>query len=1138
MARSPGTATFTLGVDNTAPSVQVANAPAAPVSGTTFVLQGTATDALSGLRSLTCAGVKATLTASTFQCGVQLAGGAMSVPVVATDRAGAVMAMAGTARRETEAVTAALLPARSRAVTATVLAPFASATLAVNVPPAPSVALTPLTTTEAMASLSLAVPVMVIAGAFVAAAGGASSATSGGTASFAIDSSIVVTFVQPADGSTLAEGAVVRVKADVRDGGTINHIALWTNDRLFSSSTQRTMDIRYRVPPGLSEVAALMQATDFDGLRGQSQTVRYPVVGDTIAPTVQITSPSGTSIAGGQTIAVTATATDNAVVAAVELFANGVSIGLGTAPPYSAPYFVPESGLATVTFTATATDGAGNSATSAPVTLTVLGDQPPTARITEPLTGAGLYAGGEIVIDSIVTDDIRVNRLDYLVNGERADETGWDDNSDTRRRITLPTGVTRVTLVAEVTDSRGQVALSPEVILDLRPTSILSSIPLGGFPFAVEVQGSHAYVPASAAGLRVIDISDPAAPFIAGSATFPQAARGLALGGQYAFVPTEKGPVQVVDVSAPANPTVVGSVAMDVPARSATLHGEHLFVTSELGLHIFDVRNPLVPRPVTVLESERTAWSVAFAGSSMFVIADSHTAINSECRRCSRITAYDITHIAAPVRLSELAVEAREQDIGARPVVDGDRLYISGEDYIAAVDISDPSNLSEIAKFDEVWWYHCCWKDVKLHGGLLFAGTDEMRDSGIQIIDASDPENLQIIGTFDTSSLGRWNPASGLAVTPELVYGATSDGRPFRTPQRDLFVVGRYRTIQDNLAQAPVAGIVRPAAGVQVFEREALAIEATASDDVAVASVTIAVDGQPLATEQGPPVDLHHLRRLLGAAERRRRRDGKLMAVGTDEVVRERRLRIGELQIPAERDLLEQIVPAVLQCVEQDLLCRGIGLALLRFVWEALRVHRPAAQRCVAVGDVLELPAVARELRRFDPPPEGTASRTPTCSSSMKRSSPASRISRGRSAPRRCSSVIRAQRHPDPERLLLHRPPAGPGLPRRAARHRRTMVESLRRHLRQPPHRPPRPSAHPSLRRLEHRRAGPGLRRQDRRRSDPALASGLLDGRLGRRRADGLRQRNMAGAVAVGARRRARAQLDRRDNSASFSVSC
>ena len=93
--------------------------------------------------------------------------------------------------------------------------------------------------------------------------------------------------------------------------------------------------------------------------------------GDHAPPTVSITAPAaGSSVVGS--VAVSATATDNAGVVGVQLKLDGANLGPEvTAPPFTATWNTTTVANGAYTLTAVARDAAGNTATSAAVSVTV-----------------------------------------------------------------------------------------------------------------------------------------------------------------------------------------------------------------------------------------------------------------------------------------------------------------------------------------------------------------------------------------------------------------------------------------------------------------------------------------------------------------------------------------------------------------------------------------------------------------------------------------------------------------------------------------------------------------------------------------------------------------------------------------------
>jgi uncharacterized protein (TIGR03118 family) len=97
---------------------------------------------------------------------------------------------------------------------------------------------------------------------------------------------------------------------------------------------------------------------------------------DVVAPTATITAPAqGATVSGSVTI--TATASDNVGVTAVQFFAGTTLIGTASTPPYSVSWDSTTSAAGSVPLTAQAQDAAGNVGASAAVTVTVNNAAPP-----------------------------------------------------------------------------------------------------------------------------------------------------------------------------------------------------------------------------------------------------------------------------------------------------------------------------------------------------------------------------------------------------------------------------------------------------------------------------------------------------------------------------------------------------------------------------------------------------------------------------------------------------------------------------------------------------------------------------------------------------------------------------------------
>ena len=110
------------------------------------------------------------------------------------------------------------------------------------------------------------------------------------------------------------------------------------------------------------------------------------------------------------------------------------------------------------------------------------------------------------------------------------------------------------------------------------------------------------------AGLQLVDVSDPAAPSLAGVYDTPGIARDVVIApdGNTAFVVGSTGRLQIIDVTDPANPSLLAAVTSGLSLTRAvdiSSNGNVLYITDQIdGLVIFDVSDPSNPQNLGVLE--------------------------------------------------------------------------------------------------------------------------------------------------------------------------------------------------------------------------------------------------------------------------------------------------------------------------------------------------------------------------------------------------------------------------------------------------------------------------------------------------------------------------------------------------------
>jgi hypothetical protein len=211
------------------------------------------------------------------------------------------------------------------------------------------------------------------------------------------------------------------------------------------------------------------------------------------------------------------------------------------------------------------------------------------------------------------------------------------------------------------------------------------------------VAGGLAYVADGASGLQVLEISDPRAPRIIGSAAVSGEAVAVAATGDMVFLIEDCGRsadpakrcnrrLRIFDVSDPRNPRQVG--ILEVPSDVFRIDaGEGMVFLASLrqGLQIIDVGNPKKPelRGTATLPWPQQAFATAvdvFAESGKVFVANGRAGVQ----------VFDISNPGEPKILGSIRVSDYAKDIS----LVGERAYVldTGQG-LQVIDVSDPGNM-------------------------------------------------------------------------------------------------------------------------------------------------------------------------------------------------------------------------------------------------------------------------------------------------------------------------------------------------------------------------------------------------------------------------------------------------------------
>jgi hypothetical protein len=189
-------------------------------------------------------------------------------------------------------------------------------------------------------------------------------------------------------------------------------------------------------------------------------------------------------------------------------------------------------------------------------------------------------------------------------------------------------------------------------------------LPLPGWANGLRLDGNHAFVTVSEAGVAVVDISDPTAPHLVGQADTEGAAYSLTLAAGHLVLVADMGSgLAVIDVSDPASPEVVGSCRVGGWARDVAVSGNHAFLACQnAGLRVVDFSDPRNPELVASLRVANSPRSIVIIGSVAYLSDEIYG-----------LVAVDISDPLRPAGLGGNALHS-----AWKVSSDGSRIYLSG----------------------------------------------------------------------------------------------------------------------------------------------------------------------------------------------------------------------------------------------------------------------------------------------------------------------------------------------------------------------------------------------------------------------------------------------------------------------------
>ncbi|WP_275424878.1 Ig-like domain-containing protein [Archangium violaceum] len=263
----------------------------------------------------------------------------------------------------------------------------------------------------------------------------------------------------PAAGATLK--GTVTLSASASDNFGVARVDFYNGTSLLGSDATPPFTFAWdtrTVPNGTHSLSVI--AFDAVGLSSSaSPPVDVTVDNDWTAPTVTLTAPAAGAILKG-TVTLSASASDNVGVTKVEFYDGSSLLGSDSSSPYSYSWNSRTSSNGPHALTARALDAAGNSTTSAAVTVTTDNDfTPPSVSLTAPFEGDTLT--GTVTFSATASDDRAMSRVEFLAGTAVVCSDSSSPYSCSYNTRSIPNGPR--TLTARAVDSSSNTALSEPI---------------------------------------------------------------------------------------------------------------------------------------------------------------------------------------------------------------------------------------------------------------------------------------------------------------------------------------------------------------------------------------------------------------------------------------------------------------------------------------------------------------------------------------------------------------------------------------------------------------------------------------------------------------------------------------------------
>lgn len=274
----------------------------------------------------------------------------------------------------------------------------------------------------------------------------------------------------------------------------------------------------------------------------------------------------------------------------------------------------------------------------------------------------------------------------------------------------------------------------------------IGQTPTNGEAMIIEVQNGFAYVSDTTddnpGGLMIFDISDPSSPTLVGSYYKTGMPNEIEVRGDLVYLCNSyNGGLQILNVSDPTRIVEVSTYRSNDEVFDIQINGDLAYIAVwENGLEILNISDPSNPLLISSTSLNGVCASVFLTTDLLYVTDHLSDYTNMEV--------YNVSDPHSPSKVGEFQLD--NVDFW-RPKIVGDYFFAadhntSGDMFI--LDISDPTNISEVARYDSGGSIHGIW----IEGTIAYL-TDF--DKGLLVVDISEITSPKLVCRFDDGGAGK-----------------------------------------------------------------------------------------------------------------------------------------------------------------------------------------------------------------------------------------------------------------------------------------------------------------------------------------------------------------------------------------------